>query len=111
MFAQNFVKTMPHVYMESLLDSNKIPKEYGGSSTTFQHNVLQYSFNNSEMSTFDTSIANKATLFLASSFAYDVAHLDGLKKKIEFVESNIEEIVFNSSFFLFQILIKGLQHQ
>lgn len=85
--------------MESLLDSKKIPKEYGGSCSNFQHSVLKYSFNNSEISTYDNSIA-KPSIFLTTSFAYDVANLDGVKKKIEFYESNNEELVFNSIFLI-----------
>lgn len=92
-FTQNFVKTMPYVYLESLLDHDKIPKEYGGFSTNFKHNILQYSFDDSDMSTYDNSIAQKPTIFLTSSFAYDVSNLQNLKNKIKFIESDIDDIV------------------
>ena len=92
-FTQNFVKTFPYYYMKSFVDENLIPNQYGGSSSTFKHTVFNYSFDDSDLSTFDSSTVQKPTQFCTSSFVYDLQEIQKLKDKITFVESNIEELV------------------
>lgn len=104
-YNQNFMKTLPHHYLKSLMKESLIPSLYGGSSTTFKHTVLQYSFDNSDVSTFDDSIEQKPAVFHTSTCVYDVQQTTKLKQKIKFLESNIYELVktrrLNFSFLFF----------
>lgn len=93
LYGHNFVKSFPLQYMKSYLDDGLIPIKYGGTSQMFRHVVCNYSFEDSDLSTFDNSSSQRPNVFVTSSFTYDVQQIDKLKKKVAFVESNVEEIV------------------
>ena len=79
--------------MKAFLDESLIPTQYGGFSTNFKHMVYNYSFDDSDLSTYESSSVQKPNVFVTSSFAYDVQQIEKLKQKIAFVEANVEEIV------------------
>ena len=93
LFGHNFVKTFPCQHMKAFLDENLIPTQYGGVSTCFKHMVYNYSFEDSDLSTYESSSVQKPNVFVTSSFAYDVQQIEKLKQKIAFVEANVDEIV------------------